>query len=552
VPGEIDIILDNCRFGKVKFLYLSPERTQTDLFRTRLKMMNVSLLVVDEVHCISQWGYDFRPAYLMISSLRELLPNVPTLALTASATPDVKDDIIQKLGLVDPVLVQKSFSRSNLSYSVLPVEDKETKLLEILTRVAGSCIIYVGTRKMAQQVTKLLKSHKISCDFYHGGLDTPTRDLKQDQWVQNAIRVIVATNAFGMGVDKPDVRLVIHWDIPSDLESYYQEAGRAGRDQKNAFAIIIYTPDDIKVLSRRIERSYPPIDYLRKVYHHLGNFYQMAVGTGHLVSFDFDLNQFCEVYKLHPTDCYQALKKLEEQGVIQLSEAFYTPSRVMILLDNKELYKFQVANIHYEAILKSLLRIYGGELYSSFCYIQEKKLSSFLKIDPSQVAKDLAGLHSRDIIQYEPQKDKPQLVFLIPRHPPAKLPLDIKMLKLKKKIDLKKVDRIIYYIETKVRCRTQIIQDYFGEITDQECGICDFCIEKKKEPSRFSHLDVFRPKILDIAKQESLLPLELIKKIDSEKKEEILEILRSMLENQELAYNEAGRIIIDRSRIRKS
>ncbi|MEM1137932.1 MAG: ATP-dependent DNA helicase RecQ, partial [Bacteroidota bacterium] len=361
---EIDITLDNAIYGNIKFLYVSPERLKTEIFITRAAKMNISLLAIDEAHCISQWGYDFRPPYLELMQFRELIPNVPCIALTATATEVVKNDIQDKLGFDQNAgFFQKSFARENLSYSVYYEEDKEKRMLEILSKVAGSAIVYVRSRKRTKHFADFLRARKISASFYHAGLSNEERARRQDDWINNRTRVIVATNAFGMGIDKPDVRIVIHLDLPDNLEAYYQEAGRAGRDERKAFAVLLYNHNDIKQLKENIEISHPSIDKLKKVYQAVANYLKIAVGSGYLESYDFDLDDFVNTFKLPYLETYHALKKLEEQDFIQFNESFYAPSRLTIALSHDKLYEFQVANKEADKLIKILLRVYGAEIY---------------------------------------------------------------------------------------------------------------------------------------------------------------------------------------------
>jgi len=362
---EIDITLDNCVFGKIKFLYLSPERLQTDLFKERVKRMNVCLVAIDEAHCISQWGYDFRPPYLQIAELREVKPDVPFIALTATATSVVKEDIISKLNLVNPALFQKSFARENLSFVVRKTEKKEKKLLEVLRKVPGSAIIYVRSRKSTSSLAAFLNKNKISSTFYHAGLTHQDRIDRQEEWISNQSRVMVATNAFGMGIDKPDVRVVVHMDLPENLESYYQEAGRAGRDGKRSYAAIIFHEVDVLSLQNKVLQSQPEIDYLKKIYQAVANHFQVAEGSSQGESYDFDLDGFCKKFSFKSTDVYPALKKLEEFGLLDFNESFYRPSLLHFTFDKKKLYEFHLNNTlnHQENLLFEDLNQPLGDIF---------------------------------------------------------------------------------------------------------------------------------------------------------------------------------------------
>jgi ATP-dependent DNA helicase RecQ len=431
---EIDVTLDNAAHGQLQFLYVSPERLKSELFLERTRKMNISLLAIDEAHCISQWGYDFRPSYLEISEFKKYAKDAPLIALTATATKEVINEIIAKLGLKTgyKVFVQ-SFARPNLSYFVREVEDKEAKLIEILEKVRGQGIVYVRTRKSAKQIAEFLIRYGVSADFYHAGLSHNERNVKQDAWMNNSYRVIVATNAFGMGINKPDVRVVVHLDLPDNLESYYQEAGRAGRDGIKSYAVQLYHNQDKDDLIKRIKISSPAPETLKKVYQSLANFYKIAVGSSLLISYDFDISEFVSAYKLDYLETFHALKKLEEQGFIQLAESFYHPSKVKLLLDHMGLYKYEVANASYEPVIKALLRIYGGELYSNFHIISEKKIAIYLRISLAEVERKLNGLHNQNVIYYDKRKDTPQITFTTSRYDASKLPLNTKYLEERKR-----------------------------------------------------------------------------------------------------------------------
>ncbi|RDC63777.1 RecQ family ATP-dependent DNA helicase [Adhaeribacter pallidiroseus] len=423
---EIDIILDNCVFGKVKFLYLSPERIQTAIFQERVKRMRVALLAIDEAHCISAWGYDFRPAYLQIAALRELLPAVPSIALTATATELVKKDIQEKLLFRKSPVFQQSFARANLSYSCLPTEDKTGRLLGILKNVAGSAIVYVRSRRQTVEIAKWLHARGVAAGIYHAGLSFAERNKAQQSWIENKTRVIVATNAFGMGIDKPDVRLVVHLDLPETLEAYYQEAGRAGRDGRYAYATVLLGPADAADLQSKVAEAHPPVETLKRVYQALANYYQIAVGSGELVSYNFQIEDFTRTYQLKALEVHHAIRKLETEGLLQLNEAYYAPSKVYFAVSHEEIYKFQVAHPEFDPLIKALLRVYGGNLYTGFVKINERQLADYLRTPEAAVRKSLEYLHQRNIIEYEPQREAPQIVFTTARYDATTLPLDQK------------------------------------------------------------------------------------------------------------------------------
>src|SRR5258706_16004672 len=421
---EIDITLDNCVYGDEKFLYLSPERLQTEIFRERVKKMEVCLVAVDEAHCISQWGYDFRPPYLQIAELRELLPGVPFIALTASATRQVKDDIIQKLNFKAPSVFQKSFARDTISFVVRKTENKEKQLLEVLRKVRGSSIVYVRSRKATKDLALWLTKQKLPATFYHAGLDHQQRNVRQVEWQEDRARVMVATNAFGMGINKVNVRTVVHMDLPENPESYYQEAGRAGRDGHRSYAVVIFHEADIGVLRSKVAQSHPGLDLLKQVYQALANYFQLAIGSGQHESYDFDLEGFCKRFALKSSTAFPALKKLEEEGLIQLSDSFYRPSKVHFSIDKKRVYEFQVGNAKYDPFIKTLLRLYGGELFSTFLPVSESQIAQVTQSKEKEVKDVLLKLSKLHLLNYEPASESPQLTFVLPRQDAAHLPVD--------------------------------------------------------------------------------------------------------------------------------
>jgi len=370
---EIDILLDNCIYGNIKFLYLSPERLLSPLVKERLAYMKVNLFAIDEAHCISQWGYDFRPPYLLLKDLREIHPEVPIIALTATATKFVRQDIVEKLELKVPQIFVKSFARRNLSYVVMDLEDKYGKLLDVLKNVKGSGLIYVRNRRETTEVALFLKRNHIAADFYHAGLEKNERSLKQEAWKQNKIRVMVATNAFGMGIDKPDVRFVIHLDLPESLEAYYQEAGRAGRDELKAFAVLLANKSDRLALETKYKDNFPNIEEIKKTYHYLGSYYQLAYGAGQGISFPFDLADFCKRFKLSVLKTIAALKFLEHDGYLTLSENIFLQSRLMFMQSHEDVYRFQIENSGYDALIKTVLRAYGGS-FDQYVKVNENEI----------------------------------------------------------------------------------------------------------------------------------------------------------------------------------
>jgi len=476
---EIDNAVDNCVYGDVKFLYLSPERLTTDLIRSRMEKMNVSLLAVDESHCISQWGYDFRPPYLQIAEVRTLIPNTPILALTATATPQVVNDIQEKLHFSSPKVFQKSFERKNLAYVVFREEDKLNRLLKICRNVTGTGVVYVRNRKRTREIARWLEQQGVSADFYHAGLTTLERDAKQNAWMKERTRVVVSTNAFGMGIDKSNVRFVVHMDLPDSPEAYFQEAGRAGRDGKKAYAILLFNESDIMDLQEFHERSFPPIKVIKKVYTCLGNYFQLAIGSGKDQSMPFELTTFARNYGMDPFVVFNALGFLEKEGYLGLSEAMSNPSRIMFLVNNETLYRFHVANPGYDSFIKLLLRSYSG-LFSEFTRIQETDIAKRAGIPKDNVQKMLTELHEMQILHYKKQNDQPLITFLEERMSEADLTISKSVYKERKEFSGKRMNAMLDYARSENKCRSLYLLAYFGETDALRCGQCDVCLERNK------------------------------------------------------------------------
>jgi ATP-dependent DNA helicase RecQ len=540
---EIDITLDNCVYGRTKFLYLSPERLQTDLVQERVKRMKVCLLAVDEAHCISAWGYDFRPPYLQIAAFRELLPGVPVLALTATATGEVKEDIREKLAFAkNGQTFQQSFARANLSYSCLATEDKRGRLLEILKKVPGTSIVYVRSRKKTTEVAQFLASRGIRAAAYHAGLPHQTRHTVQNDWIQDRVRVMVATNAFGMGIDKPDVRTVVHLDLPDNLEAYYQEAGRAGRDGRYAFAVALYGPNDGEELRKKTEEAHPPADQLRRVYQALANYFQLAVGSGGQTSYDFPLDDFAATYKIKALEVHHSLKQLQAEGFILLNEGYYAPPRVHIPISHEDLYKYQVANKEHDLLLKMLLRLYGGEVFTNFVSVSERKLAQALGMGEEAVKKNLQNLQQRHIISYEPQHDAPQIIFTTARFDADQLPLDQRKLAHFRQEAIRKTEAVIRYVTTAHRCRTQLLLEYFGEFTELDCRICDYCLEKKKQQRQQDQRQEHRVKILSLLQSQPCHPKALVSQFEPAEAEQVKEMIRELVDLGLVHYDGQGNL----------
>lgn len=539
---EIDIVLYNCVLGKVKFLYVSPERLKTDLFKTRVAEMNVSLIAIDEAHCISQWGYDFRPAYLEIPEIYPLLKDVKKIALTATATKEVSEDILEKLEFKSPSIFQKSFARKNLSYSVFELENKEQKMIEILSNVKGSAIVYVRSRKETFRISRVLNSFRISSDYYHAGLTVKERSAKQTAWTQNQTRVMVSTNAFGMGIDKPDVRAVIHFDLPDSLEAYYQEAGRAGRDERNAFAVLLYSESDIIRTRENFVRSFPSIENLKRVYQSLANYYKLAVGSSQWQSFDFKIDDFSKAFNLNTFDTFYSIKKLEENGLILLNESFFKPSVVMFSLNHEEVYRYCIANVKMEPLIKGMLRLYGGEIYTEFVKISESDLGQLIKSSAREIQKNLSFLHKNEILIYDPIKEKPQLTFLTPRVDSSKVIVNKKDFDRRIEIVSNKLEKIIGYAKDRKQCRTKIFQEYFNETSYLNCGSCDRCIQEKKRNSGQRDLEQIIKTILDKA-NENWISVEALK-TQTDIKDNFLftDAIRVLLDQNSIQLSKEGHV----------
>jgi ATP-dependent DNA helicase RecQ len=540
---EIDITLDNCIHGTTKFLYVSPERLRTDIMIARAKQMNVCLLAVDEAHCISAWGYDFRPSYLLIAEFRKLIPGVAVMALTATATEEVRADILDKLEMKNARVFKQSFARANLSYSAFAEESKERKLLQVLKNVAGSAIIYVRTRKRTKELADWLSRQGISAQSYHAGLPFRERSDRQSAWIKNHIRVVVATNAFGMGIDKPDVRAVIHFDLPDNLEAYYQEAGRAGRDEKKAYAVALFNKIDLEELSDSIERKYPSVEVLKRVYQALANYYKIAIGGGEFAAFDFDIQEFTGIFGLAVNETHYTLKLLEEEGFIQLSENFADPAKIHFLVDNRQLYDFQIRYQEFDSFIKVILRMYGGEVFTEYVRISESELAQVYFAPEPEVIRKLRFLMERDILIYEPRKDKPQLSFLTPRYDATLLPLNVFEIGKKKDRDLSKARAVARYASHEHLCRTLLLLEYFNEFDAKECGVCDNCIKNRR-------IDNQRNETLEealvhyIGQKGPVTPQDLSQAFESISETDFLKALQELIVEEVIRYDPVGKLFL--------
>lgn len=501
--NEIQTAFDNCIYGDYKFLYLSPERLATELFLTKLPHLKINLLAIDEAHCISQWGYDFRPSYLKIAQVRELMPGVPVLALTATATPQVVNDIQEQLRFKTKNVFQKSFERSNLAYVVRQAENKEEQLLKILESVKGSAVVYVRNRKKTREYAELILRNGIKADFFHAGLAQKVKDDRQEKWKLNQSRVMVCTNAFGMGIDKPDVRVVVHMDSPDSLEAYFQEAGRAGRDGEKAYAVLLWSPADKIQLSRSATITFPEIDVIKRVYDAVGNFFQIAVGAAYNENFDFNLGRFCAAYGFNALTVFNSLKILQRAGYIAFSEEMDIPSKVKVLYDNFELYKFQVANATLDPVIKVLLRSYTG-LFTEYASVDEDVIAKRLNCTRDDVYQSLVKLGRHHVIHYIPQRNTPVITYLQRREEPRHLVFPPEVYQKRKEQYRERVDAVIDYATTSHICRSRLLLSYFGQKSSDHCGHCDVCLNRRKSELADQEFDTITDKIKACLRQNPL------------------------------------------------
>lgn len=477
--NEIVITLENCIFGGVKFLYISPERLSSEFFLIKLKHIKVSFITVDEAHCISQWGYDFRPSYLKITDIRKLLPTAPILALTATATPQVIKDIQEKLAFKRENAFKMSFERKNIAYVVRKTEDKQGELIHILNNVKGSAIVYTRSRNRSKEMAELLSHENISTVFYHAGLENAVKDMRQKEWSSGTKRVIVATNAFGMGIDKPDVRIVIHYDLPDSPEAYFQEAGRAGRDGEKAYAVLLYNGGDKRKLQKRIVDTFPDKDFIGLVYEHLAYYYQVAMGAGEGITHEFNIDAFCHSYKHFPIQVNSALKILSRAGYIEYTEENDNATRVMFLISKNELYRLGDGSNDENKVIEALLRDYGG-LFSDYVYIDESLIALQTGFTTNQVYLILKGLSQQRIIHFIPRSKTPLITYTQRREEINHIIIPKAVYEDRKRQYVKRINAMIEYASEDTVCRSRMLLNYFGESNDHECGQCDVCLERKK------------------------------------------------------------------------
>jgi ATP-dependent DNA helicase RecQ len=540
-----------------KFLYVSPERLETNLFKEYLPGMNINLVAVDEAHCISQWGYDFRPPYLRIAALREELKDIPVMALTASATREVQDDICEKLqpphppradGFKSPksentnygwIIFRQSFERKNLSYSVFKVDSKINKLIEILNKVQGSAIVYCKSRKRTKEIAELLQLQNIISDFYHAGLPQEERNKRQEDWIKNKTRVIVCTNAFGMGIDKPDVRSVIHADVPDCLENYYQEAGRAGRDGEKSFAVLLYDDNDITELEGLASIRYPSLDDIKNVYQSVANYLQIPAGTGEGNYFDFDINDFVKKFKLNTHTAIYSLKALEQDSWLSLNEQVFLPSKIKFTTTKEALYDFERSHPELEPAIKALLRGYEG-IFDFPTSISEIVLIRLLKKDVEEIKKDLYQLHQYRVINYEPQKDSPQLYFPRNRARVEDLSVNMELYHKRKEKFVARVKNIIQYVSELVTCRSKMIGSYFGDNKLHNCKVCDNCLRQKKVHIDEKEFEKISNRIQTVLGPQPLPSKELMDQLGAIKKEKAWKVIEFLQAENKLEVDNAG------------
>jgi ATP-dependent DNA helicase RecQ len=533
---ELDIALDNCIYGDYKFLYLSPERLSTELFLKRLENMKVNLIAVDEAHCISQWGYDFRPSYLQVARIRQYLPGIPVLALTATATPTVADDIQDKLLFREKNVIRQTFERKNLVYLVRKTEDKLTYLLRILNKQKGCGIVYVRNRKKTREIAEYLTSNGVSSQHYHAGLDQKERKIRQEDWTKGKVRIIVATNAFGMGIDKPDVRVVVHMDLPDSPEAYFQEAGRAGRDGKKAYAVLLYQPADKLSIEKSHQVRFPDIDVIRRIYQALGNYLEVVPGAGKGQVFDFDLMDFCTKFGFHSLVAFHAFKHLERAGYIVLTEDIDLPARVHFRVDRDELYKFQIVNEGYDGVIKLLLRVYSG-MFSDFVRIDEYNLAAKARVPVQTIVTVLSTLNNMGILYYLKPKKTPQLILTTERLTEKSLLFPIREYQEQEALTRMRMDTMVHYVSSDDRCRSQILLMYFGEKDPFRCGQCDVCMESSdRPPNRYDH-DVINLRIRDILRDTPVTLQQLTSRV-AEDPEKISRVLENLFEQKQVGWSD--------------
>ncbi len=537
---QTELALNHAGYGKTNFLYLSPERLISERFREVLPYLNIRLIAVDEAHCISQWGYDFRPPYLRIAEIREFLPQVPVIALTATATKKVVEDIQQKLKFKNPNVFEKSFERRNLAYIVQNEEDKYGRLMRIMRNVPGAGIVYVRNRRKTREIAEFLTKNMVSADHYHAGLDHKERERKQAAWKNGKSRVMVATNAFGMGIDKPDVRFVVHFSLPDSIEAYFQEAGRGGRDEKKAYAVMLFQQADIIEARATLAAAYPEMDAIKNVYAALGNYYNLIPGTGKDLSFDFELAEFSAHFNLKPLLVFNAIKFMEREGYLLLNEAVNNPSRLFFNVSHEDLYNFQVENALYDPLIKTILRSYGG-VFTDASVISENELAQRLNTSTGWIVNSLNALHKIDLLTYLPRREKPQLTFVSELIRAQDLSISPQNYTDRKRDAIARMEAIIEYVNDNQHCRSQSLVSYFGQVAVKRCGICDVCIERNKASLSEFEFDTIVEAIKPMLKVRACSLDELINEIPTMNEDRIINAINWLTDNEKIQLTEDGK-----------
>lgn len=541
---EIDVALNNAAFGHVQFLYVSPERIEQEVFRQRLSYLPIGLIAIDEAHCISQWGYDFRPSYLNIAELREYFPNVSMMAVTASATKEVVEDIQLKLQFKNAQVFRQSFERKNIRYVVQLEENKYARMLKIIQNIGGTGIVYVRNRKKTEEISKWLVQNKISSSFYHAGIKANDRAVIQQNWIENKSQVIVATNAFGMGIDKPDVRFVVHLDLPESLEAYFQEAGRAGRDEKAAYAVLLCNNYDIQSLKDQFEEKTPSEDEVKQSYQAIFNYYQIPVESGEGLAISFDIDAVVKNYNLRAVTLYNSIKCLEREGYLSYLDSGYEPSKVMMLMNKDDLYNYQIKFPKYEPVIKVLLRSYGG-LYENYVYIKEREVAFRAKISEDELKVQLENLNTQGILSFIPQTTLPKLVFLQNRINMKFERLRLNHYPILKEKALVRMNSVINYVSEKHICRSRLLLAYFNETDFKDCGYCDVCVEKYK--NQLGNDDGLAEAIILELEKQSYSLSDLSQKFQSVNSKRLSEILNRLIDNDILIIDANKKICLKRN-----
>jgi ATP-dependent DNA helicase RecQ len=541
---QIETALTNCIYGGFKFLYLSPEKLRDQAVKDKIKEMNVNLIAIDEAHCISEWGHNFRPSYRLIKEIREVKIKTPVLALTATANKDVIRDIQESLNFNEKNLIQSSFYRKNLSYVVVECNDKYQLLLKLLKKIKSSVIVYVGSRKESTKISLYLNQNSISASAYHAGIDISKRTKIQEEWTNNSTRVIVATSAFGLGINKTDVRMVVHMQIPINIESYFQESGRVGRDGNTAYSFLLISKDDISDNYKRLQNRYPSLKEIQDVYQKICDYLQIAIDILPDEDYEFNIKDFCKRYEFNIISTYSVIQYLENEELIKLTDTQYISSKIKIIISNAELYKFQISNSHFEKIIKLLLRKYNN-IFSNYVNIDEDYLQSQINNDKQLIKNILIKLEEHGVIKYRQKNNGVQLRFLQHRKDSEKLNINEKKLNFNKSNAKEKLEKVIQYIKEKQKCRSNILLEYFGEKKTERCGICDYCVRKNKKEIKEKSFNEISIQILQFLEKKECDIEEITDKIHNQKKEDIIDVINYLFEN-DMIYKFGNKYIINK------